>query len=168
MPDADRPPDLEIDQDLRWERRYIRVQVVSWVIMALIIGAALAGLMGAGPLSTTTVASPHRSLVVQYQRVLRYEEPVAFTIILTPPRHASRVQLWIDNELLRPYQVASIAPQPRSSSAGKGRTRYTFAIRNTDHVVINFRLITMEEGYYRGRVGVSGGESVALWQFIYP
>ena len=46
--------DLELDQDLIFERRTWTVERVAWVIMALVGLAALAGLLGPGPLSETT------------------------------------------------------------------------------------------------------------------
>ena len=72
--------DLEINEDLRFQRRMWAVQRVGWIVTALVVLAALAallGLLGPGLLSTSAKAgSGGASLSVEeYEQVLRYRKP---------------------------------------------------------------------------------------------
>ena len=68
MSEHHRVGDLEISQDLTFQRRSWIVQRVGWVMLALLILAALGGLFGPGPLSRAR-AGPHDGpLWVEYQR----------------------------------------------------------------------------------------------------
>ena len=60
MTDLVRVGDLQIHQDLCQERREWKIQRVGWLLMALMLVAALAGLLGPGPLSST-IAEDSRS-----------------------------------------------------------------------------------------------------------
>src|SRR3712207_4138009 len=53
MSETTRVGDLEVAEDLTFQRREWAAQRVGWVLLALVIAAALAGLLGRGPLSTT-------------------------------------------------------------------------------------------------------------------
>ena len=57
MPDNTRVGDLEIDQDLRFQKREWAFERASWVVMALVVLAGLLGLLGRGPMSDQTAVS---------------------------------------------------------------------------------------------------------------
>jgi hypothetical protein len=49
-----RAGDLEVEQDLDFQQRTWALERAGWIVMLLIIAAALAGFFGGGPLSPTT------------------------------------------------------------------------------------------------------------------
>ena len=65
-----RSGDLEIAQDMTFQRRSWAVQRVGWGVVAVTIGAALLGLLGSGPLSRSTAVAPG-AFAVEYERFVR-------------------------------------------------------------------------------------------------
>jgi len=57
MSKAERAGDLEIDEDLSFQRREWRVQRGGWVVMAVLILLALLGLTGRGPIRQPTAGT---------------------------------------------------------------------------------------------------------------
>lgn len=51
---------LEIEEDLRLQHRLWTAERVGWLMVGVLVLAALAGLFGTGPLSLSSVASPTR------------------------------------------------------------------------------------------------------------
>lgn len=71
--------DLDIAQDLEHQRREWVIERIGWAIMALILLAALAGLLGSGPLSNARIDHPGSHLSAEYNRFERYQSPTKRT-----------------------------------------------------------------------------------------
>lgn len=67
--------DLEVDQDLAFERKSWAAQRIGWGVMTLAIVAALAGLLGSGPASRTRAETPDGAIAVEYDRFVRANAP---------------------------------------------------------------------------------------------
>jgi hypothetical protein len=80
MPGVTRIGDLEIQQDLNYQRREWRIQRLGWVVMRLVILAALLGLLGNGPLSKASVTATDGSLRLDYHRCWHYRNPMTLEI----------------------------------------------------------------------------------------
>lgn len=57
---------LEVSQDLNFQRREWVVQRVGWVVMAVLLVAALLGLFGPGPLSKSIAGSASGPVRAEY------------------------------------------------------------------------------------------------------
>ena len=66
---------LELHQDPRFTRRIAAIQRAGWVVMGLVIAAALLGLFGAGPLSRATAEAADGTLRLEYDRFGRLSAP---------------------------------------------------------------------------------------------
>lgn len=92
--------DLEINQDLAFERRQWPVQRVGWGVGALIIVAALLGVFGSGPLSAAT-AGDEETLLVHFQRFVRHKGQGELVVKVGPNQaSAGQVELWLTTEYL--------------------------------------------------------------------
>ncbi len=87
MGGAKREADLEMRQDLEFQRRMWVVQRVGWVMMALAALAALLGLFGgAGASSGATAGSREAPLSIEeYERFLRVGKPAALRVHVGAP-----------------------------------------------------------------------------------
>ena len=184
MARAKKTASLQIDDDLKHHRAAWRAERIGWVVMAMLLLAALVGLLGDGPLSRANVADAS-GFRIEYDRLLRASAPSEFRIE-APPSIARDGELRVrfDQSLLDHVEIESILPEPKSVSAGPGHTEFVFDIasatsrpsdsRPSDgrpgegaaHVTLHFRPKTF--GYYHGRVSAPGVRPATIAHFVYP
>lgn len=163
-----RTDDLEIDQDLAFQRRAWIVQRAGWAAMGALLGLAVVGLLGSGPLSRHEVRTPD-GLRVEYPRFARYETPETITVRVAPTASAD-VQVWVDRGYLERASVESVVPPPSRVEVAADRLVYVFPRhRRGEPVTITFRLQATRIGPASGRVGLVGGAAPAAFrQLVYP
>jgi len=165
--------DLEINEDLKSQRRTWLVQRVGWIVMALVVLAALVGLFGgAGLLGGAAKAGSEDAVVsASYERFLRFMKPTTLQIQLSQEAGKDgKVSVWVDRQYLDGLQVQQITPQPSSAKTGPERLTYVFEVDDPNRpAMVTFDLLPEQEiGALRGRVGVGDGEQVSFGQFVYP
>jgi hypothetical protein len=160
--------ELEIDQDLRFQRRSWVVQRVGWVVMAALIALAAAGLLGSGPLSHQKADGP--SLRVEYERFARYQTSQGLKIHVAPgvtPGPEARV--WVGRDFLDGAKIETIVPPPARVESADDRLVYVFSLsRHGGPLTVSFMLQSEHIGSVAGRVGIDGGETANFRQFVYP
>jgi len=162
---------FEIGQDLEFQRKSWKVQRFGWLVMLLIVVAALLGLFGGGPLAHDDAGSKGSTLYVEYRRFQRYNSPAELRITVGPGaiRADSTARIWLDREWLTASEIKAIVPEPERSENIEDRTVYTFRVAPAAAgSLITFALWTRKIGRQRGRVGVDAGPSHRFSQFTYP
>jgi hypothetical protein len=169
---AERPHggDLEIEQDLDFERRSWTFERAGWVVMAMVWLAALVGLLGPGPLSETTVGVQGGPLWLEYSRFGRFRAPLTLRVHLGPNAdQQGPVRVWLSREYLEAVQIEQVTPQPQQVEAGLERITYVFAVSEPSRsTAATFSLKTARFGRQRGCVGMADGPSLCFRQFFYP
>ncbi|MCA1626498.1 MAG: hypothetical protein LC742_00825 [Acidobacteria bacterium] len=162
--------DVEINQDLDFQRLVWTVQRVGWVVTALLIVAALLGLFGPGPLSWATAGEGGAPLRLEYNRFERYLAPTTLRVHTgAGAGREGQLRIWLDRTYLEGVQVESVTPQPDSVEAGTDRMTYVFQMPDPNGpTAITFNLLTQQIGTLRGRVGLAEGQTVTFTQFVYP
>lgn len=162
--------DLEVDQDLPFERRAWRLQRVGWALILLVAAAALTGLFGAGPLSRRTTGSAGGGLLVEYDRFARVNADSRLrAFVVLPPGAAGAVRLWLDRAYLAVVDVEQVTPQPDLVEAAPDRVTYVFRLARAEGPVeVTFRLTPREFGWHTARLGVEGGDQADFRQLVYP
>lgn len=163
---------LEIEQDLEFQRRSWTFQRGGWVVMILVLVAALAGLLGAGPLSSSTVTVPG-ALRVDYQRFSRYQTSETLVVHIDPAAvRGSAVRIGLDRDFLGVSKVETVTPPPVSVRADGRELTYEFAVARPDQpLMLTFVVQPERLGFSRGRVVLHRGEAAepaAFWQLVYP
>lgn len=170
MPMPKRVGDLEINQDLPHERLEWRIERVGWAAMALILSAALAGLLGPGPLSSAMAGERGSALWVEYNRFERYQAPAMLRVHLGPgAARDGRARLWLSREYVENIELHHIDPEPESVEAGPDLFVYTFNLTDpTRPAAVTFHLEANK--FWRAPVGVGldGGPRLNFSQFFYP
>jgi hypothetical protein len=165
---AERVGELEVGQDLGFQRREWRVQRIAWVAMAMVLVAGLAGLLGSGPLAHA--AAEAEGLTVEYDRIVRDRAPFDLRFVLPPGTAPSgQVDLWIDRALLDKAEIARVVPQPESERAGADRVVFTVAVTDPDapaEVIV--ALDPHDVGGFAVGVGIVDGPQVELTGFVLP
>jgi hypothetical protein len=157
------PEDLE--RQLRFHRLEWRVQRIGWVIIAIFLVLALAGLFGGGPLSN--VRAEAATGRIDYERFVRSGSPTE--IVITPPSGAehgvSRVEITAD--YLAAFQIERVTPQPTTVRVADGRLVYEFAAA-TSGGFIAFEIDPQKLWRHRAEVRIDGGPPLQISQLTYP
>src|SRR5215210_220490 len=163
---------LQINENIDFQRRIWGFQTVGRVVMALVLLAALLGLLGPGLLSNGASAeSPQAELgVKEYERFLRFMKPTTLRIGLEPGAVTEReARVWLDRQYIEGMQIQHVTPEPESMEAGPTRLTYVFNIEDPDQsTAFSFDLQPQKMGLLEGRVGLEGEEPVSFKQFVYP
>lgn len=160
--------DLEHERDLRFQHRQWTVQRVGWLVMVLIIVAAFLGLLGAGPLSSSTAAMG--PLQLQYLRFERRHAPTELEVsVASSADSQDQLELWMSSDYLSRVEITSIIPEPEEVIEAGDRVVYRFNVNDQMGTVsIRILLEPDDPGLGTGRIGVAGGPELEFWQFVYP
>jgi len=169
MQNKSRVGDLEILQDLEHERQELLAERIGWGLMILFIGAALAGLLGAGPLSHAEAGTRDSGLWVEYNRFERWESESTITVNVGPRIGPSdQIRLWMDRQAMESIVIEHLDPAPLRAEAAAGRLTYVFLRADAAPLSVIFRLKFKKRGGRPMRIGVEGGPQTAFTQWIYP
>lgn len=170
MAEKQRVGDLEIHQNVPFQQMCWKLQRACWVVMTLVIVAAIAGLIGTGPVSDVSAGKPGDAIWVEYQRFARLCAPEELKVHVGKGQaRDGRVTVWLNREFVEGLQVEEVTPHPESVEAFGDRLAYVFRTPNpADEVAVTFDVQPKSWGRQRGTVGVAGGTSVALARLVYP
>lgn len=166
----DHPDALELEQNLRLQRRGWRIQRIGWALMACIVLAALAGLLGSGPLSRTSKSADDGSVSLEYERFARYQAPTTLRVrFALDPASAAEVRLVVDRRFLERMKVEHVLPQPEKVELAGERLIYVFpAGQARSQAAVTFSLKPDALGLLEGAAGIEGRGQAAFRQFVYP
>lgn len=160
--------DMELEQDLTFQRRSWRVQRIGLVVWILVMLAAVAGLLGGGPLSDATVGASGL-FQVQYERFVRHGAPTLLEIQLEAGAVQDEARVWIDKVYLQGVQIQTTYPEPDSVEAGADGLTYVFKLDEPGQPTsIIFNVMYEPIGLHQGRIALDDGEPVNFSHFIYP
>lgn len=162
--------DLEIDQDIAFQQREWRAQRVGRIAMLAIILAALAGVFGAGPVSSASVRTPDGRLRLEYDRIARHGAPEPLRVHVGPRASGdSVIDLWIDQRYMHGLVVRGISPEPTQVWAGDQRLVYRFHLADPSRAAdIVFQVDADKLWSRRGAMGLVNGDSIRFRQFVLP
>lgn len=160
---------LELDRDREFNRREWRVQRFAWGLWVALVAAALAGLLGAGPLSSTSRSSDDGEVRLSYNRFVHYHSPESLEVTLQLTSDDT-VQLKLAQEFLSRVQIERIHPEPIRSELADDGVVFVFArspgASGSLHIV--FHLQYERYGMAEGTIEHLGHGAVAFQQWVYP
>jgi hypothetical protein len=158
---------IELNEDMRFQRRMWAVERIGWILMGLVIVAAAAGLFGVGPLSWATVRQLPDLAEIDYGRSQRLTAPATIRIKTSRPR-SDGVLIEVDNAFLGAYKISSISPQPAQSTAVAHGVRFRFDVAEGTPATIVFHVSPQRMGLFRPKLTIAGAQPVELPVFIFP
>ena len=168
--DLKRIGDLEINQDMDFQRRCWKVQRIGWTIMALLILGGLLGLFGRGPFSRTLISDPSIPLSLEYERFGRYQSRLTLNVHVNPGAfEAGKVRLWFSQDFLSRVQIQGITPHPDGTELSSSGMIYLFTLAEPNQggdVILHGEPQAI--GLLSGKVGLSESHSIPFTQWIYP
>jgi hypothetical protein len=161
---------LEIAQDLDFQRKEWRIQRISWVVMALLILAALLGLTGSGILARATIGDAESRLQLEYSRFDRLEAPTTLELqIAGDAVTEEQVELWVDRGYLQSVQVEQVVPEPEEVRSEGDHLTYVFGVDAPGQpVTITFDLRHTNFGPKSGQVGLGNEPALSFSQLVFP
>lgn len=157
---------IQLDQDMRQQRREWWVQRTAWTTFTLLLTAIAFGLLGQGPISRTHVSSADGRVQLAYDRFLRRQ--AAETLELRLRAAADHLQLRVDNAYLREVEIEDALPQPEHASAGAAATTFSFRTEPGAEVQLRLHIRPEKAGRLQGWVSADGGAPLQFKQFVYP
>lgn len=152
--------ELQISQDMRFQRREWKLQRVGTLLLGLVLVATVLGLFGDGPLSKARRESGR--FAVEYERFGRFGSPVVLQLNVKGDR------LWLGEAFLRNVQVNSVVPEPTAWRDTGNRHELEFAVPSgASELEVALHVSFREYGKLVGEAG-AGEDSVAWEQWIYP
>jgi hypothetical protein len=170
VPETHQAGDLSLIQDPEFQRRMWTVQRVAWAVMALTVGAAVAGLFGAGLFSQTTAGDPGAPMQIRYSRFARLLAPEELRVRVNAGASASPfVRVWLSRGYLDQIQLERIIPEPESSEAGADRVVFLFRLLEPSRgATLVFQMRLQSSGILSGDAGFESAPPVRLRHFVCP
>jgi hypothetical protein len=161
--------DLEITQDLAYQKGFWKVQRVGWAVIACIMLAGLLGLFGGhGPLSDAAIGSPDR-WQLDFPRFVRYESPVNLTMRFHPSSGGRSPTLWLDGAYLAAFRIDRVIPEPERVVMSAAGATYVFVAGDAARpTAVTIHATPQRIGLVAGRVGPAEPQALPFRQFIYP
>lgn len=159
---------LDVEQDLEFQKKEWKAEQFGWILMALLLLAALLGLFGGGPLSQASADS--ETLSIDYHRFTRYQSPTQLRITAGPGAVSEgTVRLEIDQDYINSFNVQNVLPEPESVEVMSDTYIYTFTVNDPDQSMeIIFDLESDKIGTIAGSLGLEGGQDVRISHLVYP
>ncbi len=161
--------ELDAPENLAFERRVWRMERAGWLGVALLICAALAGLLGPGPLATSYARTPDGSLAISYPRFLRLRAESRIRVRLRPPP-AAEAELRLDGAWISRVRVLAVAPAPTRSELRGDRWSLVFATPGgaPAELDVSIDLEPRSAGWLEGSSALGTGAALRLHQLVYP
>lgn len=162
--------DLEINQDLDFDRREWMWERIGWVALVAIVALAAAGLFGHGPISWTTASSDDGSLVVSYERFGRRGGSHDLKVEAAASESSDGVwDIDLSHSYVSSMEIESVRPPPEAVETTSDGLRYTFTQQEPGAALeATFSLRPRDLWKRSGEIGVADGPRVRIQQFLFP
>jgi hypothetical protein len=168
MSDVKKVGDMEVEQDLDYQRVAWNLQRIGWSVMALLIVAALLGLFGSGLLSQETVQASNSKAAVEHDRFIRNQSPTILTVTAVPSREETAM-IELDKRFVDKVQIEQISPQPSSVQISSNSYIYSFPLQSAvETLTITFYYRPQGIGWIDGILKQANVEDIPFKQFVYP
>ena len=160
--------ELDVNDDLDFQRRVWRFERAGWVAMGLISLAGLLGLLGSGLLSGAESADG--GLRIEYERFHRHLAPVELNVHIDQAAiKDGAVTLMLNAGFTDKFRIETIVPRPTQwRLAGDGmRVRFLAADLGSS-ATVHFYLKPQGYGPASVAIGLEDAPPLVLSQFIYP
>jgi hypothetical protein len=162
--------ELDVGQDLAFEKRWWKIERSGWAVMLLVLVAAILGFLGPGLLTKKTAGKRNGPLWLEYYAFARYQAPMKLAVQVSPEAVTEKeVRLWLDRQYVEAIQIEHVDPEPESVAIAGERFVYTFKASDLrQNAKIMFHLEPNRFGKAHVRLGLLDGPEIAFTQFVYP
>jgi hypothetical protein len=160
--------EIEVGENLDFQRRWWRFENVVWVLFTLIIVLDLAGLFGRGPIAKAERRSADGTIDVKYERIERTDSPSMLSINFSQPAiQDEKIKLYVSESLVKELGTQRVVPAPLETRIGNGGLTYTFPA-STVPASVDLALEPSGPGVYDFTIGVVGATPIHAKVFVVP
>ena len=161
--------DLQIDEDIEFQRRSWIVQRIGWAFFALVILFAALGLFGDGVLSDAQAGQEGGGLWLEYPRFERFEDEFQMKVHANEGAAArGEIRIQLNQNYLDGMEVNSISPEPDNQIKEADGITYVFKTNGNSAFTAHFYMMPRKAGPVSGTFRLQNRDSVGFSQFIYP
>lgn len=170
------PRSLQESLDNRFLGRQRVVQRAAWVLMLLVILAALAGFLGTSPLATELVEVEQDGARYELEkpRFTRYQHAERMHLrVEAPAAHGEELKVSFSADFVANNAVTGVTPDADGGGADADGSYYSFKVEDwSAPILLSFAYEPRKAFHAPGDVTVTAGESasarLAADQFVYP
>lgn len=153
---------------IEFQRRTWRAERIAWLLMALIIVAALLGAFGNGPLSRTAVSSGDGRVSAAYDFIQRRSSGSLIELDISSAVPSSGVLAVLANRvLLNDFRIEEIQPQPASAAFVPEGILWRFNAGGGTGGSVLLRVYGLQPGLKRVSIS-AGGSRIDLQIIVLP
>jgi hypothetical protein len=168
--------DLQGELDPRFGQIERRIQRAGWVIIAIVLIAAIAGLFGGGFFSNTTTRhnSEGHEIALTYARFGRAESNLELELqVMAADAPAPELEVALSGEFLDKVSITGVSPEPESESVQGDAVVYTWEVDDWSRpLALRFNYESRDWRSIGGRFDVRAGDeslgSLPFEQFLFP
>lgn len=162
--------ELELDDDMEFQHRQWFWQRLGWIVITLLLLAAVLGFFGSGLLDRTEAGERGSKFWLEYNRFGRLKaETSELQIHLgAGASTGGKARVRFSRDYMEGIEVMGMTPQPESIEAAPDYYTYVFNVPDGQQATIVINLEPERAGRLKGQVGLEGGPSVDFSQIIYP
>lgn len=162
--------DIDYTPDWDYHQKAWKVKRLSWLILLLLLLAALFGLLGVGPISKKIKTNSKGDFRVEYYNLLRSRKEVRFDFNLKTQPNDSLCMLALSTDFLDDVAIERISPSPLRTLLSKDYLKYYFRLSHPgDETTISFQV--RPENFGRKELRVKDHnekETIHINLFVYP
>lgn len=155
---------------MAFQNRTWVVERVCWILMGIVIAAALGGVFAVGPLSEAQASDASGLVYVEYKRFQRVLASSTMRVALSPEATSARtVAIRIGGGLATKVKIEKVVPDPAESRVTHEGIEFVFRIADFGKpATILFYMEPHTPGRLEGSVGVNGRGPARVSSFVYP
>jgi hypothetical protein len=160
--------EIEVGENLDFQRKWWRFENVVWVLFTLIILLDVAGLFGRGPIAKSERRSADGTIDVKYERIERTDSPSILTINFAQSAiQDGKINLYVSESLVKGLGAQRVVPAPAETMIGNGGLTYTFPASRIP-AAVDLALEPAGPGVYDFTLGVVGAAPIHAKVFVIP
>lgn len=163
--------ELELNEDIKFQEREWRIERFGWLGLLAVVGLAMLGLFGNGPISWTTASTDDGVLEVSFERFGRRggSQDLVITAAADGADSGGTWQIELSQGLVDSMRIDSTTPQPDSVEAVSGGIRYTFSQADpVAELEARFALTPQVLWNQDGEIHLEGADPVKISFFLFP
>ena len=170
MTNLQRVGNIDINEDVPFQRREWKLQRIGWVVIALLLLAGLLGVWGRGPLTTKQITDAASASWVEYHSVDHYQADTTFSLhVGSGAVTADTLRITLNRAYLDRIQLQGIEPEPAAQELRGNGVVYVFDVATPGQpVAVTFEHVFTQPGTATAEIGIEGGPALSFRQFVLP